>query len=96
MQINRRGFCSASVDWLRQERCVCARANASVNASWQNLSQEERFRNSAGLTYINGAFTHPMPIAGVEAVRQHAETVASRRMTPWQLWRKRSGRSSPR
>jgi selenocysteine lyase/cysteine desulfurase len=31
------------------------------------------FAIPASLTYINGAFTHPLPIAAVDAVRQHAE-----------------------
>src|SRR5215468_5962372 len=41
--------------------------------SGRTFPRKSDFAIPAGLTYINGAFTHPMPIAGVEAVRQHAE-----------------------
>src|SRR5215468_5616438 len=41
--------------------------------SGRTFPRKSDFAIPAGLTYINGAFTHPMPIAGVEAVRQHSE-----------------------
>jgi selenocysteine lyase/cysteine desulfurase len=37
------------------------------------LPRKNDFAIPAGLTYINGAYTHPMPIAAAEAIRRNAE-----------------------
>src|SRR5262249_14750476 len=45
----------------------------SSTPSGKTFPRKSDFAIPAGLTYINGAFTHPMPIAGVEAARQYSE-----------------------
>jgi selenocysteine lyase/cysteine desulfurase len=39
----------------------------------KTFPRKNDFAIPSGLTYINGAFTHPMPIAAVDAIRQYAE-----------------------
>jgi selenocysteine lyase/cysteine desulfurase len=50
-------------------------ARATVDAQGKTLSfpRKRDFAIPDGLTYINGAYTHPMPVAAVEAVRQFSE-----------------------
>ena len=47
---------------------------AAVSSSAdKTFPRKNDFAVPAGLTYINGAYMHPLPSAAVEAVRQHAE-----------------------
>ena len=39
----------------------------------KSFPRKNDFAIPEGLTYINGAYTHPMPLGGVEAVRRNAE-----------------------
>lgn len=66
MQINRRELL-AGISGLAVTETL---AQTPVSNTFPRKSD---FAIPAGLTYINGAFTHPMPIAAIEAVRQYTE-----------------------
>jgi selenocysteine lyase/cysteine desulfurase len=66
MQINRR-------ELLAGLGGIAATNVLAQTPSDQTFPRKNDFAIPAGLTYINGAFTHPMPIAAVEAQRQYSE-----------------------
>ena len=81
MQINRRNLLTglgglAAVTALSQAKAeVQARIPNGITAgSDKALPRKNDFAIPAGLTYINGAYTHPMPIAATEAVRRYLES----------------------
>lgn len=50
-----------------------SRQTAAPGAAARSFPRKSDFAIPGGLTYINGAYTHPMPVAAVEAVRRQAE-----------------------
>jgi len=70
MQINRREVL-AGIGGLAVTKAV-AQTPASTPSD-KTFPRKSDFAIPAGLTYINGAYTHPMPIAAAEAVRQYCE-----------------------
>src|SRR5262245_3846096 len=72
MQINRRELLTG-LGAAAATGAIAHAQTTSSTTSEDTFPRKSDFAIPAGLTYINGAFTHPMPIAGVEAVRQHAE-----------------------
>jgi selenocysteine lyase/cysteine desulfurase len=86
MQINRRnlltglGGLAAATAFSSVKAKVNARSPNTNGMSVNTLPRKNDFAIPAGLTYINGAYTHPMPLGAGEAVRREAE------------WRSRPGR----
>ena len=70
MHINRRELL-AGAGGVAVTRAL-AQSPASTTPG-KTFPRKSDFAIPAGLTYINGAFTHPMPIAASEAVRQYCE-----------------------
>lgn len=81
MDINRRklliglGGVAASVGLAPAATEANTRHTAITNfeSSDAAFPRKSDFAIPAGLTYINAAYTHPMPIAAVEAIRRNAE-----------------------
>ncbi|HKC89637.1 MAG TPA: hypothetical protein VKG02_26895, partial [Blastocatellia bacterium] len=79
MRINRRdlltgfGGLAASAALSPAQAQVSARPTAASGSSDKTFPRKSDFAIPEGLTYINGAYTHPMPIAAVDAVRRNAE-----------------------
>ncbi|HKE56734.1 MAG TPA: aminotransferase class V-fold PLP-dependent enzyme [Pyrinomonadaceae bacterium] len=77
MQIKRRDLLTglgglAAVTALAPKGHPSTLANFSLGAE-KGLPRKSDFAIPAGLTYINGAYTHPMPVNAAEAVRRNAE-----------------------
>ncbi|HKQ73778.1 MAG TPA: aminotransferase class V-fold PLP-dependent enzyme [Blastocatellia bacterium] len=72
MQINRRDLL-AGIGALTATGSLAQAQTSSSTQSGKTFPRKSDFAIPTGLTYLNGAFTHPMPIASVEAVRQHTE-----------------------
>ena len=70
MHINRRDLLAGLGGLAASAALPLTQAQTPAN---KTLPRKSDFAIPAGLIYINGAFTHPLPIAAVEAVRQHAE-----------------------
>jgi selenocysteine lyase/cysteine desulfurase len=70
MQFNRRELLAGFGGLLVTEALA---QTPSSTPSGKAFPRKGDFAIPAGLTYINGAFTHPIPIASVEAMRQYSE-----------------------
>ncbi len=70
MQLNRRELLTGLSGLLVTERLA---QPPTSTPQGKTFPRKPDFAIPAGLTYINGAFTHPMPIASVEAVREYSE-----------------------
>jgi len=53
-----------------------AQSSSSAAGNTSGFPRKADFVIPAGLTYLNGAYTHPMPTAAAEAVRRNAESRA--------------------
>src|SRR5215470_11704108 len=79
MDINRRdiliGLCggAASAAAPPAQTQAPARPTAAPGSPDKTFPRKSDFAIPEGLTYINGAYTHPMPIAAAHAVRRNAE-----------------------
>src|SRR5262249_47706236 len=79
MSINRRdiltglGALGAMATLSPSQTDVCAQSGAASGSSDKTFPRKSEFAIPAGLTYINGAYTHPMPVATADAVRRNAE-----------------------
>ena len=77
MNINRRdllgGLAAAAVFPKLPAPSMAARQGAALAASVGALPRKSDFDIPERLTYINGAYTHPMPIVARDAVRRNAE-----------------------
>src|SRR6266850_163648 len=79
MQINRRNLLSglgglAAATALSPVKAqLNSRSLTTFASSDKALPRKNDFAIPAGLTYINGAYTHPMPVGAAEAVRRNAE-----------------------
>jgi selenocysteine lyase/cysteine desulfurase len=79
MNINRRdiltglGALGASAPLSPSQTDVAPQSGAASGSSDKTFPRKSDFAIPAGLTYINGAYTHPMPVAAADAVRHHAE-----------------------
>jgi selenocysteine lyase/cysteine desulfurase len=79
MYINRRNLLTglggiAAVTALSQVKARVQVPNSIKAGADKTLPRKNDFAIPAGLTYINGAYTHPMPIAATEAVRRYLES----------------------
>ena len=70
MQLNRRELL-AGIGGLTVKEALGQTPSSTTTS--KSFPRKSDFAIPAGLTYINGAFTHPMPIAAVEAVRRYSE-----------------------
>lgn len=70
MQLNRRELLAGLGGLVVTETLA---QTPSSTPQGKTFPRKRDFAIPAGLTYINGAFTHPMPIASVEAVREYSE-----------------------
>lgn len=75
MQINRRELLTGLGGLAVTEALAQTPPSASPGRIFPRQSD---FAIPAGLTYLNGAYTHPMPVAALEAVHQYCE----RRLRP--------------
>ena len=74
MQYNRRELLAGLGGLMVTERLAqTPSSKPSSMPSGQAFPRKSDFAIPAGLTYLNGAFTHPMPMASVEAARQYGE-----------------------
>jgi selenocysteine lyase/cysteine desulfurase len=73
MQLNRRELLAGLGGLVVTETLAQTPSTSSSGPSGKTFPRKSDFAIPAGLTYINGAFTHPMPIASVEAVRAYSE-----------------------
>ena len=79
MQINRRDLLTglgglAAASALSPVQAHTRSLTSFISGSADNsLPRKSDFAIPEGLTYINGAYTHPMPVAAAEAVRRNAE-----------------------
>ena len=77
MNINRRdllgGLAAAAVFPKLPAPSMAGPQGAALAASVGALPRKSDFDIPEGLTYINGAYTHPMPIVARDAVRRNAE-----------------------
>src|SRR5215813_3435569 len=79
MDINRRdiliglGGLTASAAAPPAQPQAPARPTAASGSPDKTFPRKSDFAIPEGLTYINGAYTHPMPIAAADAVRRNAE-----------------------
>jgi len=78
MQINRRELLAGlgGIAAANALKPVQARMNSrpyKSDDSAKSFPRKSDFAIPAGLTYINGAYTHPMPVGAAEAVRRNAE-----------------------
>src|SRR5499426_3585737 len=79
MDINRRdiliglGGLTASAAAPPAQTQAPARPTAASGPLDKTFPRKSDFAIPEGLTYINGAYTHPMPVAAAEAVRRNAE-----------------------
>lgn len=83
MDINRRDLMfgitgmAASAAVFRSEsyaKNLLTTSSSSAAADEKTLPRKGDFAIPAGLTYINGAYTHPLPIAAADAIRLNAES----------------------
>src|SRR5215510_6677602 len=80
MDINRRdiliglGGLTASAAAPPAQTQAPARPTAASGSPDKTFPRKSDFAIPEGLTYINGAYTHPMPIAAADAVRRNAES----------------------
>src|SRR5262249_50308569 len=79
MDINRRdllaglgGIVAASACSLDSQPSP-QRGNAASGPSNPPFPRRGDFAIPRDLTYLNAAYTHPLPVAGVDAMRRHAE-----------------------
>jgi selenocysteine lyase/cysteine desulfurase len=79
MHINRRdlltglGGLAASAALPPAQAQVNTRQATAPGLSDRTFPRKSEFAIPAGLTYINGAYTHPLPIAAADAIRRNAE-----------------------
>lgn len=79
MQINRRDLLTglgglAAASALSPVQAHTRSLTSFISGPADNsLPRKRDFAIPEGLTYINGAYTHPMPVAAAEAVRRNAE-----------------------
>src|SRR5262245_40584101 len=51
-------------------------SSSGAASATTGLPRKDDFAIPQGLTYINGAYTHPMPLVALEAIKQNAESRA--------------------
>lgn len=81
MEIKRRDVLKGIGGLAAASACNMSQANYNTHGSViktgsldKDFPRKSDFAIPEGLTYINGAYTHPIPIGGTEAVRRYAES----------------------
>lgn len=74
MAINRRDLLTGAGAFAALAGMPTPSADAGVRALDGAFPRKADFAIPEALTYINGAFTHPMPIAAADAVRKNVDT----------------------